>query len=196
MGMNELSICRPNVKFFDNTQTTAMHIKNYYKAVQRGAGDAEVIGCNTIGHLVAGIHSAQRVGFDVSGRSFEWTRRYGVNSFMRLAQNGTFFNVDPDCAPFTERVPLSLSLDFLEICALTGMTTLASVTPDILSGSEMKRINDIYKLASKGGSNYKIADYQNTCCPDKFISEDGKDIKEYDWYSYYNGVRNKLSWKN
>ncbi len=192
MGINPHHICRPDVKFFDNTQTTAMHIKNYYGAVQRGAGDSEVIGCNTIGHLTAGIHSAQRVGNDTSGRSYEWTRRNGINSMMRLPQEGTFFNVDPDCAPFTERVPLSLSLDFLEVCALTGMTTLASVTPGILSPSEMKRINEIYRLASKGKGGYKIKGYKDTTCPNKFT--DGKNEKEYDWYSYYNGTRTMLNW--
>lgn len=190
MGMNELSFCRPGVKLFDNTKTTAMCIKEYYRAVQRGAGDAEVIGCNTVGHLVAGIHSAQRVGNDTSGRSFEWTRRYGVNCMMRLPQNDTFFNVDPDCAPFTENVPLSKSLDFLEICAITGMTTLASVTPGILSGSEMKRINGIYRTAADNKLRYNIAGYTDTSCPEKFVSPDGKDSKEYDWYDYYGGARN------
>lgn len=193
-GSDALSFCRRGVRFFDNTKTTAQIIKDYYAAVARGAGDSEVIGCNTIGHLVAGIHSVQRIGNDTSGRSFEWTRRYGINCMMRLPQNETFFNVDPDCAPFTEQVPLSKSLDFLEICALTGMTALASVTPDILSGSEMERINGIYKLAAENATRYKIADYADVSCPEKFVSPDGKDEREYDWYDYYGGARSMVDW--
>ena len=189
-------ICRDGVRFYDNKKTTAMLMKDCYNAVQRGAGESEVIGCNTVGHLTAGIHSIQRVGNDTSGRSFEWTRRFGINSMMRLGQNGTFFNVDPDCAAFTERVPISENLDFLEVCALTGMTTLASVTPGMLKGSDLERINSIYKMASENKSRHIIAGYTDTVCPEKFVSRDGSNVKEYDWYSHYNGVRNQLDWFN
>lgn len=183
-------------KFYDKTKTNATIIKNLYKAIQRGAGDADVIGCNTIGHLTAGIHSACRVGNDTSGRSFEWTRRYGVNSVMRLPQNETFFNVDPDCAAFTEMVDAKINLDYLEMCALTGMTTLASVTPRILSKDEMKRINKIYKIADENKSRYTIENYDKTANPEKFVSADGKTTKTYDWYSEYNGSRVLVNWFN
>jgi len=122
-------ICKSDRHFFDNSITTAIAIKRLYAAIQRGAGNADVIGCNVIGHLCAGIHSVCRVGNDTSGRSFEWTRRYGVNSVMRLPLNDAFYRADPDCAAFTEQVDAGLNLDYLEMCALTGMTTLASVTP-------------------------------------------------------------------
>ena len=182
--------------FYDNTKTTATIIKNLYKAIQNGAGNADVIGCNTIGHLTAGIHSIYRVGNDTSGRSFEWTRRFGVNSFMRLPQNENFFLADPDCAAFTDQVDSSLNLNYLEACAITGMTTLASITPYSLTDKEIKRINEIYKIADQNLLRYGIKNYDKTANPEVFTSADGKLEKEYDWIKAYEGSRIDLDWFN
>lgn len=182
--------------FFDKTITTAMAVKNVYMAVAKGANDAEVIGCNTISHLTAGIHSIYRVGNDTSGRSFEWTRRNGVNSMMRLPLNDLFYKVDPDCAAFTERVDSKLNLDFLQMCAITGVTTLASVTPGILSKEEMKRINEIYRIADEDKSRYVIKNYDKHVNPSLFVSSDGKDECSFDWESAYRGARNIINWFN
>ena len=180
--------------FFDKTKTTATIIKNLYSAIQKGAGDADVIGCNTISHLTAGIHSVYRVGNDTSGRSFEWTRRDGVNSVMRLPLNDAFYNVDPDCAAFTEKVDAELNLDFLEMCAVTGMTTLASVTPHILTDAQMDRINGIYRIADRDDMRLGIANYDKNSDPEIFISDDGKERREYDWEKAYDGARTRLNW--
>ena len=189
-------LCVREGTFVDNTKTTATVIKNLYKAIQRGAGDADVIGCNTISHLTAGIHTAYRVGNDTSGRSFEWTRRNGVNSVMRLPLNDVFYNVDPDCAAFTARVDAELNLDFLEMCAITGMTTLASVTPGILNEQEMKRINSIYLLADKDETRYGISNYDKTANPNIFVSNDGKQSRDFDWERAYDGTRVVFDWFN
>ena len=183
-------------RFFDKTKTSATIIKNFYKAVQSGAGDADVIGCNVIGHLCAGIHSTYRTGNDTSGRSFEWTRRLGVNSVMRLPLNDTFYRADPDCAAFTERVDASLNLDYLEMCAYTGMTTLASVTPGILTDEEMKRINEIYRIADRDEYRFGIKNYDKTANPNVFVSENGSEEKVYDWEKAYDGARVVLDWFN
>jgi alpha-galactosidase len=183
-------------RLFDNTKTSATIIKNLYLAIQRGAGEADVIGCNTVSHLTAGIHSIYRVGNDTSGRSFEWTRRFGVNSVMRLPLNEAFYRVDPDCAAFTSYVDESLNLDFLEMCALTGMTTLASVTPNILSDAGMKRINEIYKISDRNESRFGIVDYDKCANPEVFSSQDGKEVVEYDWEKAYDGARSSLHWMN
>lgn len=179
---------------YDNTKTSATIVKNLYKAIQQGANGAEVIGCNTVGHLSAGIHSVQRTGGDTSGRSFEWTKRDGVNTVMRLPLNNVFFNVDPDCAAFTEMVDAQINLDYLEMCAYTGMTTLASVTPYSLNKNELKRINGIFKIADEGKYGLGIKNYEKTSEPEIFISKDGKTVKKYDWTKVYNGSRTVLKW--
>ena len=181
---------------YDKTKTNATIIKNFYKAIQKGAGEADVIGCNAIGHLLASIHSTYRTGNDTSGRSFEWTRRLGVNSIMRLPLNDTFYRADPDCAAFTARVDPELNLDYLELCAVTGMTTLASVTPGILTDEQMKRINEIYLRADRDEDRYGIANYDKTATPNVFVNADGTDKKEYDWESAYDGARVVIDWYN
>ncbi|MBQ9116407.1 MAG: alpha-galactosidase [Clostridia bacterium] len=178
----------------NNTKTTATVIKELYKAIQDGAGDADVIGCNTVGHLTAGIHSSYRTGNDTSGRSFELTHRNGVNSVMRLPQNDTFYRVDPDCAAFTDKVDAELNLDYLEMCAVTRMTTLASVTPDILTEKEMERINSIFLLADKDEMRLGIKNYERTASPEIFVSADGATVREYDWESAYDGSRSVYTW--
>ncbi len=179
---------------FDKTKTNATIIKNFYRAVQKGAGEADVIGCNTIGHLCAGIHSIYRTGNDTSGRHFELTRRNGVNTVMRLPLNDCFYRADPDCAAFTPAVDAALNLDFLEMCALTGMTALASVTPNILTPEEMKRINEIFLIADRDECRYGILNYDFLSEPNTFVSEDGKNVRTYDWMRAYDGQRALFTW--
>lgn len=187
------ALCAPSRQFYDKTKTTATIMKNLYKAIQSAVGDKEVIGCNTVGHLTAGIHSIYRVGHDVSGRSFEWTRRDGINSVMRLPLNNALYNVDPDCAAFTDRVDTEINLDFLEMCALTGMTTLASVMPNILTQRQLCRINEIFRMADSGGCGYGIADYDKNANPERFVGKDGTE-KRFNWNRVYNGSRVVLAW--
>lgn len=180
-------------EFYDKTKTNATIIKNLYKTIQESAGEMDVIGCNVFGHLSAGIHSIHRVGADTSGRAFEITRSDGINSMMRLPQNKNFYLADPDCAAFTKMVDSGLNLDFLEMCAITGVTTLASVTPNSLTEKELKRINEIFKIIDRNQDFYDIKNYDKTCCPDTFINEKGEE-KSFDWYRGYKGVRAKFAW--
>ncbi|MBR3681218.1 MAG: hypothetical protein IKL79_04360 [Clostridia bacterium] len=194
--MHTANMCKSDRAFFDKSITTATAIKRLYAAIQEGAGGAEVIGCNAIGHLCAGIHSVYRTGNDTSGNHFELTRRHGVNSMMRLPLNDTLYRADPDCAAFTDRVDAELNLDYLEMCALTGCTALASVTPHILNGRQMARINEIFLTADEDKRRYGIADYATNACPEKFVSEDGSVVKEYDWTRAYDGARVDIVWSD
>lgn len=178
--------------FWDNTKTTATILKNLYKAIQAGAGDGDVIGCSVIGHLSAGIHSIQRVGNDTSGRSFEWTVRNGVHSFMRLPMNDRFFRMDPDCAAFTQSVDPQMNMQFLELCAMTGVTTLASVKPGLLTEGQLRQINRIYRMADQSLQPYGILDYARTAIPEEFSN--GQDVRCFDWTRFYDGARTHISW--
>ena len=183
-----------NRKFFNRAKTTAVILKDLYRAIQKGAGEKEIIACNAVGHLAAGIHSVYRIGNDTSGRAFEWTRRDGINSVMRLPLNNAFYKADPDCAAFTEQVSAAANLKFLEMCAITGMTTLASVKPDILKKDEMRKINEIFKIADEGKGDFGIMNYDKTANPEIFVSPDGKMQKRFDWNEVYNGSRIVLTW--
>lgn len=179
--------CKEDRCFYNQTKTTAMIVKELYCAIQEGVGQSLILGCNVIGHLSAGIHALQRVGDDTSGRSFEWTVRNAVNSMMRLPQNGKFFMIDPDCAAFTEKVSADRNLDFLEMCAFTGVTTLASVVPGILTSAQMKRIRSIYHMADQGGCGLNIENFDKTALPECFVSDDGVIRRIFNWESEYYG---------
>ena len=170
-------------------------LKRLFMTIQKAAGEAEVIGCNAANHLVAGIHSSQRSGHDTSGNSFEITRIAGAASFIRLPQNNTFFSVDPDCAAFTERVPIDINLDFLEVCANTGVVTLASVKPGIIKGKDLVRIRSIYKTASEGGIDAVPEKWVGNNVPSRFVTKSGERF-EYDWYKVYDGARTFYTWNN
>ena len=183
-----------NRSYFDKTKTNAMLIKELYRAIQRGAGDADIVACDTVPHLTAGIHSMMRVGADTSGRVYEWTKRQGVNSVMRLPINNCFFRADFDCAAFTARVDEDINLDFLEMCAYTGTATIASATPYILSDKGAARMADIYKIADSGKYELGIVNYENAGEPEIFESEDGTVRKEFNWTKPYNGSRVAYGW--
>ena len=113
---------------------------------------------------------------------------------MRLPQNENFFLADPDCAAFTDQVDSSLNLNYLEACAITGMTTLASITPYTLTDEEVKKINEIYRIADQNHLRYGIKNYDKTANPEVFTSADSKLEKEYDWIKAYEGSRIDLNW--
>ncbi|MDR3718944.1 MAG: hypothetical protein P4K98_09090, partial [Bryobacteraceae bacterium] len=74
--------------FSDRGKTTAEIVRALYQAIRRGAGSAQIIGCNTIGHLGAGLFEMQRIGDDTSGREWPRTRKMGINTLaFRLAQH-------------------------------------------------------------------------------------------------------------
>lgn len=179
--------------FFDKTKTTATAVKELYQAIQDAFEDGEVISCNAFGHLSAGIHSIQRVGGDNSGNSFEWTRRHGVNSMMRLPQNENFFMIDPDCAVFTDKVGVQANLDFLKMCAITGVTAFASIQPNCLSEKDLAKISDIFKIADKNELRCQIMDYEKNANPERFCDLNGVETV-FDWDKYYNGSRTVLAW--
>lgn len=180
--------------FYDRSLTNAQIEKRIYETVQRGAGGAVVIGCNTCGHLAAGIHQVQRIGEDTSGRSFEWTRRGGIHSMMRLPQAGVFSQIDPDCAAFTARVSSDLNLDFMEAMAISGSTVFASITPGILNSAEEQRASDIMRIAASiKPEEYAVAlDWHRTSEPREYLFRGREYV--YDWYRDYDGCRDSLTW--
>ncbi len=181
--------------FYDKTVTNAQMLTRLYQTIQAAADGANVIGCNTVNHLAAGIHQCQRSGGDTSGHNFEVTRRQGIKSMVRLPQNNAFFMVDPDCAAFTAKVSHSLNLDFLEMAAVTGAVTLASVVPGSLDSATMAKIKEIFKIASKGGLGAVPEKWVGQNIMSFFKTPDGTRYA-YDWYREYDGVRNHYKWND
>ena len=145
------------ITFADRTRTTAEIIRDFYGVVAEAAGDAVVIGCNTVGHLAAGLVAVNRIGDDTSGRHWERTRRMGVNTLaMRLAQHGRFFTADADCVPATPATPWALNRQFLELVAASGTALFVSLDPRSLSREVRRDVADAVAVALDGGVDGEV----------------------------------------
>ena len=76
---------------------------------------ANILGCNCVSHLTAGLCQINRIGDDTSGVDFNRTRRMGVNTLaFRLPQNGKFYMVDANCAGFIKgKIPFTLNKEWV-----------------------------------------------------------------------------------
>jgi alpha-galactosidase len=140
-------------QFHDNTRTTAEIILDLYSEIRAAADDLVLIGCNTVGHLAAGLVDVQRTGDDTSGRDWERTRKMGVNSLaFRLPQHGRFFTVDADCVPCTPQTPWELNRQFLDLVARSGSALFVSVDPAARTAQTDRDLGDGIRLALSGGN--------------------------------------------
>ena len=122
--------------FADQTRTTAEIIHAFYVALREAAGTAMLLGCNTIGHLTAGLFELQRIGDDTSGRDWNRTRKMGVNTLaFRIPQHGAFFAIDADCVGVTNAVPWRFNRQWLDLLARSGTPLFVSVAPDALGSA-------------------------------------------------------------
>jgi alpha-galactosidase len=160
-----------NWHFNDPTLTNAEIILRLYQTLRAGAGDAVLLGCNTLGHLGAGLFEIQRAGDDTSGRVWERTRRMGINTLAcRLPQNGTFFSVDADCAAHTDQTPWELDRQFLGLVARSGTALFISVDPRTLQPEQKNDFRNAMQTALSGGAagGCEPLDWLHTTAPRKW----------------------------
>jgi alpha-galactosidase len=139
--------------FDDQTLTNAEIILRLYRTLRQGAGEAVLLGCNTIGHLGAGIFEIQRTGDDTSGLKWERTRRMGVNTLaFRMPQHGAFFSSDPDCAAHTEKTPWEFDRQYLDLVARSGAALFVSVDPRTVQTEQKAAFRAAMQTALSGGA--------------------------------------------
>jgi alpha-galactosidase len=173
-------ITEPGWHFYDRSLTNAEIILRHYRILREAAGDAVLIGCNTMGHLGAGYFEVQRIGDDVSGRVWERTRRMGVNTLAyRLAQNGIFFGCDPDCAAHTEKTPWELDRQFLDLVARSGSVLFVSADPQKVTPEQKAAYSAAMKLALAGGANGEPLDWLENTTPEQWLLD--KEHVSYQW---------------
>jgi len=170
----------PGWGFHDESKTTAEVILDFYNSLREAAGQAILIGCNTMGHLGAGFFEAQRTGDDTSGRIWERTRRMGVNTLaFRLPQHQTFFTMDADCVAITSQIPWNLTQSWLNAVASSGTALLVSPDP-IATGKEQKQsIRAAFALASSGNARSVPTDWLATMTPQTWQASGT--VQRYDW---------------
>lgn len=169
--------------FYDRHKTSAEIVKQFYRTVAEAAGEygALVLGCNTIGHLGAGLMHLSRVGDDTSGLCWEQTRRMGINSLaFRLAQHGTFFHIDADCVGITGDIPWEMNRQWAEALALSGTPLFVSPKPGILDEKEYEELHQIMQTASEQKKHMVPLDWEDTDCPGIW-GGDGTAVS-YKWY--------------
>lgn len=167
--------------FYDRTKTTAEIVLGLYNAIRRAASDAIVIGCNTIGHLGAGIFELQRTGDDTSGREWERTRKYGINTLaFRMPQHGTFFAADADCVGLTNEVPWDFNKQWLDLLSKSGTPLFVSALPAAVGKAQEKAIKLAFENASRPMPGGEPLDWMETTCPRKW-SLNGEVI-HFDWF--------------
>ncbi len=139
--------------FADTTLTNAEIILQLYRTLRSAAGDAVLLGCNTFGHLGAGLFEIQRTGDDTSGMTWERTRRMGINTLaFRLPQNGTFFSSDADCAAHTAKTPWEFDRQFLDLVARSGTALFISVDPTTVQPEQKEAFRRALQTALSGGT--------------------------------------------
>jgi len=167
--------------FADRSRTTAEIVLALYRTIREAAGGASIIGCNTFGHLSAGLFELQRTGDDTSGRDFNRTRRMGVNTLaFRGPQHRAFFDLDADCAPITPEVPWDLSARWLDLVARSGTALFVSPDPAALNTGTKQAIRQAFAAAARPREPGEPLDWMETTTPGRWRI-DGRAV-EYDWY--------------
>jgi alpha-galactosidase len=160
------SVTADGWSFADRSRTSAEIVRALYAAIREGAGPAVLVGCNTIGHLGAGLFEVQRTGDDTSGRDWERTRKMGVNTMaFRLPQHGTFFAADADCAPVTKALPWALAERWLRLVAASGTPLFLSHAREALGDEQKAAVREAFALAAVPQPPAEPLDWLDTTCP-------------------------------
>ena len=139
--------------YADRGRTAAEIVLDHYRSIREAAGDGAVlIGCNTIGHLAAGLFELQRTGDDTSGRDWARVRNRGVNTLaFRAPQHGAFFDVDADCVGLTEAeaIPWACNSLWLDLVARSGTPLFVSFKKDALTPEQERTVAAALALAAR-----------------------------------------------
>jgi len=167
--------------FADRSRTSAEIIVDFYRAIREAAGGVSLIGCNTIGHLAAGLVELQRTGDDTSGKTWERTRKMGVNTLAyRMNQHGTFFAADADCVGLTEQVDWRLNRQWLELVAGSGTPLFVSADPAALDEETNAALRDAFAMAAAAPPPAEPLDWLSTTCPSRWVIN-GLETR-FDWH--------------
>jgi alpha-galactosidase len=162
-------VTRNGWAFADSRFTTAEVMTGLYRAIREAAGDALVIGCNTMSHLSAGVFELQRIGDDTSGR--EWTRtvRYGVNTLaFRGPQHDAFYAADADCVPITRAIPWDKTRRWLDLVSRSGTPLFVSAEAGAMGAEQEKALREAYAIAARPQPLGDPLDWMKTPVPQRW----------------------------
>ena len=171
-----------NWHFADRSRTSAEIVVDFYKAILGASHGALILGCNTIGHLGAGLMHIARIGDDTSGNAWGKTRKMGVNSLaFRLCQHKAFFEVDADCVGITGKIPWQKNRQWTELLACSSTPFFASIRPGSLTAQEFAEMKQLFAVASRQDVAAEPVNWLADTLPEIWRF-DGKE-KRFHWYS-------------
>ena len=171
----------PDWSFADRSRTSAEIVVNFYKAIHEAAGDTLILGCNTIGHLGAGLMQLSRTGDDTSGLAWDRTRKMGVNTLaFRLCQHKAFFDIDADCIGVTGAISWQQNRQWAELLAKSSTPLFASIKPGVLTAAENEDMKRFFAIASRQAIKAEPLDWLQDTTPARW-SFDAQE-QEFDWY--------------
>lgn len=169
--------------FADQSRTSAEIILSLYRAILDAAGkyDMLVLGCNTVGHLGAGLMHLHRTGDDTSGLMWERTLRFGVNTLaFRLPQHGAFYDIDADCIGISDKIPWEYNRQWGKLLSLSGTSLFYSVKPRTMPRSEEKEFARMLRDNALRREIAEPLDWQDTALPQDWVL-DGRQVS-FHWY--------------
>jgi alpha-galactosidase len=179
----ETGVTAPGWSFHDRSRTNAEIVGDLYRAIRASAGEqTAILGCNTMGHLAAGIFESQRIGDDTSGRDWERTRRYGVNTLThRIAQHRTFFHADPGCVAITRAIGWQQTSQWMDVVARTGTTLFFSPEPGAVTPEIKTAMAEAFAIVAAGAAGSPADPLEGTT-PGEWLFKQPKSLtKNYEW---------------
>ena len=161
-------------------RTTAEIISGLYETIREAAGDALIIGCNSVSHLSAGVFEICRIGDDTSGTAWARTRKMGVNTLaFRGVQHDAFYAADADCVGVTNAIPWELNRQWLDLVARSGTALFVSLAPDAVGAAQARDLRAALARAARTQPLGEPLDWQRTAWPARWrlLGEE----KRYDW---------------
>jgi len=179
----ESPVARELPEWSDRSRTTAEVVKGLYTALREAAGDQMVItGCNALDHFAAGLFEMQRTGDDTSGREWERTRKYGVNTLgLRAIHHGTFYAVDGDCFGLTKTdiIPWRLNSQWLDLVSRSGTALFVSWKRQLTTPEIRKALEESLRRAAKVQPVGEPLDWLQNIRPVRWRF--GDEIRTYNW---------------
>ncbi len=167
--------------FQDKTKTTAEIMKDFYQTLRDAAGDEVLLmGCNTMSHLSAGYFDVQRTGDDTSGKEWERTKDYGVNTLaFRMPQHNRFYFADADCVGITKHVPWEKNRQWLDVLSKSGTAVFVSIAEDCWTEEIKQDIREAFRRAEENLEPSEPIDWMEKAVPEIWKSHYGLD--QYQW---------------